>query len=556
MDRDRDRRYDDGRRFGESYRPSERNRRHSPRGDTRYVRSPPPRARSPLRPAADTWAPDRGRPRSRSPVVFRRRSRSPLFRGRDQVSSYNPRSRRPSPARDIRRSPPRPRRSRSPPRYTRERSPLPLKRTRDPSPLNNYHPRSPKRERVASPPVRPRFERPWSPSFPGYPRGPPRARSRSLDRREPRREVPAERSWRRRSLSPPRAPSGHNSDRVSTSTSRRSSPPLQTNDRLNMPRSGRVTRSPVNIPTRTQYEARQPVTSPARPTRSPPRPVEPPRAPAGRPPSPPKEPTTRGPSPKLQDKPLRQSPGGGNERVESQSQNARPPGPSGTSGGVGPSSLGNQNVAQAPRIPSQPQTFNKPRSVTPLSSPSTAQPPTGPQARGTNLSLLSAPTRPRGGLPHSSTRDGPSPRDGSWSGSVRHHSPPVHHKTPSGHRAGSNYESHRPPLFRHSSASTPHSYPRPPRSTNYLSGIPQIVPGGKLLPSSLDPSREKRLAQLELDKEKLLEQIEEKQKAKRAGLREWEKLSRESSTGALRSELAEGHLQRMTEGDGLGGPAF
>ncbi|KLJ07622.1 hypothetical protein EMPG_16901 [Blastomyces silverae] len=133
----------------------------------------------------------------------------------------------------------------------------------------------------------------------------------------------------------------------------------------------------------------------------------------------------------------------------------------------------------------------------------------------------------------------------------------MHHKTPTGPRAGSNYESHRPSLFRHSSSSsTPYSHGRPPRSTNYLSGLPPIVPGGKLLPSGLDPSREKRLAQLELDKEKLLEQIEEKQKAKRAGLREWEKLSRESSTGALRSELAEGHLQRMTEGDGLGGSAF
>ncbi|KAL2367720.1 hypothetical protein RJZ57_007914, partial [Blastomyces gilchristii] len=226
-------------------------------------------------------------------------------------------------------------------------------------------------------------------------------------------------------------------------------------------------------------------------------------------------------------------------------------------GPSGPSSPGHQNGAQASRIPSQPQAFNKPHSVTPLSAPSPVQPPTGPQARGTNMSLLSVPTRPRGGPPPSSARDGPGPREGSWPGPVRHNSPPMYHKTPTGPRANSNYESHSPSSFRHSSSSsTPYSHTRPPRSTNYLSGLPPIVPGGKLLPSGLDPSREKRLAQLELDKEKLLEQIEEKQKAKRAGLREWEKLSRESSTGALRSELAEGHLQRMTEGDGLGGSAF
>ncbi|OJD15144.1 hypothetical protein AJ78_04569 [Emergomyces pasteurianus Ep9510] len=557
MDRDRDRRYEDGRRFGESYRPSDRSRRPSPRGDIRYARSPPPRARSPLRPVADTWAPDRGRPRSRSPGAFRRRSRSPLFRGRDPVSSYNPRSRRPSSGRDIRHSPPRTRRSRTPPRFTRERSPPLLKRTRDPSPLNSYHPRSPKRERVASPPSRPRYERARSPAPPEYSRGPPRARSRSPERRESRREVPGERSWRRGSPSPPIAPSGHNSGQVSTATSQRSSPPLQPNDRMNMLRSGPVARSPANLPPRAQYEARPSVPPPSYPIRSPQlRQVDPPRAPASRPESPPKGPSARGPSSRLSEKPFRRSPsrGDNHEQGDNQWKNSRPQGLSGLSGSASP---GHQNGTQAARIPSQPQAFNKPQSVTPPSAPSTAQPPTGPQARGTNLALLSAPTRPKGGPPPSSARDGPNSREGSWPGPTRHTSPPMHHKTPTGPRASSGYESHRPSLFRHSSSSsTPYSHPRPQRSINYLSGLPQIVPGGKLLPSVLDPSREKRLAQLEIDKEKLLEQIEEKQKAKRVGLREWEKLSRESATGAMRSELAEGHLHRMTEGDGLGGSAF
>ena len=76
-----------------------------------------------------------------------------------------------------------------------------------------------------------------------------------------------------------------------------------------------------------------------------------------------------------------------------------------------------------------------------------------------------------------------------------------------------------------------------------------------MLPSGLDPGSEKRLAQLEADKERLLEQIAEKQKIKRAGLRDWDRLHRDSATGALKSELAEGHLQRMTEGEGVGGGA-
>ncbi|PGH16547.1 hypothetical protein AJ79_01653 [Helicocarpus griseus UAMH5409] len=558
MDRDRDRRYDDGRRFGESYRPgADRPRRPSPRGDIRFVRSPPPRPRSPLRPAADTWAPDRGRPRSRSPPGgFRRRSRSPFFRGgRDPVSSYNPRVRRPSPGpmRDIRRSPPRPRRSRTPPRFARERSPLPLKRVRDPSPMNSYYPRSPKRERVASP-ARPRYERPRSPPFPDLPRGPPpRARSRSLERGELRREMPGERTWRRRSPSPILPPSGRNSGQGSTSTSRRSSPPPQLNDRPSMSRGGPMARSPANLPPRTQYEPRPPAMSPSYPMRSPPhRPIEPPRGPSSRPMSPPKGPSRRLPSPRLPERPMRPASGSDNERSsESQWQNSR---------AQRPPSPGPQNGTRPPRIPSQPQAFNKPQAATPPSGPSTIPPPTGPQGRANNT-LLAAPTRPRGGPPHPSTRDGPPPREGSWSGPSRHASPPMHHKTPTGPRAGSNYESHRPPPFRRGSSSStpyshPHPHPRPQRPTNYLSGLPSIIPGGKLLASGIDPSRAKRLAQLEVDREKLLEQIEEKQRTKRAGLREWERLSRESSTGALRSELAEGHLQRMTEGDGLGGAAF
>ena len=83
------------------------------------------------------------------------------------------------------------------------------------------------------------------------------------------------------------------------------------------------------------------------------------------------------------------------------------------------------------------------------------------------------------------------------------------------------------------------------------------MPGGKLAPSGMDPAAEKRLAQLEEDKKKLLEAIEEKQKAKRQGLREWDKTERESKREGLKSELAEGHLDRMTgEGSAVSGAAF
>ena len=73
--------------------------------------------------------------------------------------------------------------------------------------------------------------------------------------------------------------------------------------------------------------------------------------------------------------------------------------------------------------------------------------------------------------------------------------------------------------------------------------------------SGLDPAAEKRLQQIEEDKKKLLEQIEEKQRVKRQGLREWEKAERESRRDGLKSELAEGHLERLT-GEGVGGSAF
>lgn len=195
-----------------------------------------------------------------------------------------------------------------------------------------------------------------------------------------------------------------------------------------------------------------------------------------------------------------------------------------------------------------------------LSKPVAASTPTGPSAapisvsgaqRAAHLSLLSAPTRPKGG--QAFKRD--SPRESSTSNISRRGPPPIHNNPPTGPRSSfspvaANHDQHR---SRHPTGGT-NPLPRTQRSTtNHLSGVTALVPGGKLLISSLDPTAEKRLAQLEVDKEKLLEQIVEKQKVKRAGLRDWDRLERESAIGALRSELADGHLQRMVEGDSIGG---
>ena len=86
--------------------------------------------------------------------------------------------------------------------------------------------------------------------------------------------------------------------------------------------------------------------------------------------------------------------------------------------------------------------------------------------------------------------------------------------------------------------------------------MPTLVQGGKQAPSGLDPAQEKRLQQLEEDKKKLMEAIEEKQRIKRQGLREWEKLERESAREGLKSELAEGHLDRLSGDGGMSGGAY
>ena len=83
----------------------------------------------------------------------------------------------------------------------------------------------------------------------------------------------------------------------------------------------------------------------------------------------------------------------------------------------------------------------------------------------------------------------------------------------------------------------------------HLSTTEKIVPGGKLLPSGINPDQEKRVKQLEAEAERIRADILEKQKSKREAVTEWENRERESAREALRSELAEEHLQKLMEED-------
>lgn len=71
----------------------------------------------------------------------------------------------------------------------------------------------------------------------------------------------------------------------------------------------------------------------------------------------------------------------------------------------------------------------------------------------------------------------------------------------------------------------------------------------------MDPAADKKLAQLEEESKRLREVIDEKQKAKRQMVRDWESKERESRRDGLRSELAESQLEQLS-GEQIGGAAF
>ena len=221
-------------------------------------------------------------------------------------------------------------------------------------------------------------------------------------------------------------------------------------------------------------------------------------------------------------------------------------------------------------VPTQPSAQTENTSRQPPSGPAAyRQPPTAPQGRASTNAVLSAPTRPRGGPSYrAESRDtlyeGPAPTRGGRSGlshQSRHpfdpHGPPTD-RAPSGPRAGIqkhahvSFDSPRAPFRVNTSTSA--TYPRSQRFTNHLAALAAVIPGGKALPP-FDPAANRKLSQLEEDASKLRKQIDERQKDKRAALRDWERRERESKRENLRSELAEAQLQSFS-GEVIGGQAF
>lgn len=82
-----------------------------------------------------------------------------------------------------------------------------------------------------------------------------------------------------------------------------------------------------------------------------------------------------------------------------------------------------------------------------------------------------------------------------------------------------------------------------------LRDLPPIIPGGRKASPKIDRSR---LDKLDDDAEKLRAQIKEKEEKKRKALREWERMSRESKTAGLRSELADDSVRAFADDEVMG----
>lgn len=168
--------------------------------------------------------------------------------------------------------------------------------------------------------------------------------------------------------------------------------------------------------------------------------------------------------------------------------------------------------------------------------------------------------RGRGGPPpprEYPTREfaGPPPRRGSGlgpSGYGRGGPPPRDYGAPY-ERGAPRRESSSYGQFAQGGSSTSLTTPRTQRFNQHLADLPKLKEGGEKLPLPYDTTKADKL---EEEAAKLRKMIDEKEVKKRQGLREWERLEREASTTALRSELADEHLKALSGEDSVSAAAF
>ena len=131
---------------------------------------------------------------------------------------------------------------------------------------------------------------------------------------------------------------------------------------------------------------------------------------------------------------------------------------------------------------------------------------------------------------------------------------------PTGPRAGAAIPS-RPSLANPSSVygarTSAISTPSGPRPHPAMAGLPQIIPGGRIDPTAtgLSSDTAARLKKREEEEVILREDLKAKEDKLRKSLKTWDRLSRESASMGLRSELSERHV-RLLAGEGVGGAAF
>lgn len=211
-----------------------------------------------------------------------------------------------------------------------------------------------------------------------------------------------------------------------------------------------------------------------------------------------------------------------------------------------PDPSGQNQTSYPSNAPSQPKAFSTIGNH--KSSPPGLPHPPKPlpsHARASSISLLSAPTKPRGNYNF---------KESNWgSTSMRRGLLPLASHglsvAPRSSQSSATGVDSQRPIFSRSGSVHGTSSAGTTKYSRYLAGLQTVLPGGRLTPFDFDTITERRLSQLESDRDRLLDQIAERQSSKRAGLRDWDRLDRESSVCALKSELAESHLQCITDAE-------